>query len=268
MGTALMERGHRCPPPLWSAWALLHARDAVAQLHREYAQAGATVHTTNTFRTRPETLGKSWADIARQAVELARSAVSPGHRVAGSIAPLEDCYRPADSPADPGPRHAALAKVLAEAGVDLLLCETFPHVGEALAAVDAAVQTGVETWVSFTAGPQANLLTPDDIAAGAAKAVQAGAAGVLVNCIPATRTAEFLMPLVDLGVPFGAYANAGHTDDGIGWHPDPDGPDRYADLAMEWVEMGAHLIGSCCGTGPRHIAAIHDRLPRLDKEVP
>jgi len=183
--------------------------------------------------------------------------------VAGSIAPLADCYRPQDSPEDPGPRHAALARILSEAGADLLLCETHPHIGEALAAVEAAVATGTETWVSFTAGPDADLLTPDQIHRGAEAAVAAGAAAVLVNCIPAAQTAPFLSAIQGLGVPFGAYANAGHTDDGIGWHPDPDGPERYADLAACWVEMGATLIGSCCGTGPAHIAELHTRFVEI-----
>ncbi len=260
IGTALIARNHPCPAPAWSAWAIEHAPEAVEALHREYAAAGAEVHTTNTFRTRPDAVGPAWADLARRAVSLARAGAGPGQTVAGSIAPLADCYRPQDSPDNPGPRHAALAAVLADAGVDLLLCETFPHVGEALAAVDAAVQTGCETWVSFTAGPSADLLSPEQIRQGAIAAVEQGASAVLVNCIPAGRTAEFLNPLRDLGVRFGAYANAGHTDDGIGWHPDPDGPDRYADLAEAWVKMGATIIGSCCGTGPAHIAALRARL--------
>jgi len=239
---------------------LQHAPDAVQALHREYAAAGAQVHTTNTFRTRPEAVGVRWSDDARLAVDLARLAAKPGHRIAGSIAPLADCYRPQDSPENPGPRHAALAEVLVDAGVDLLLCETFAHTGEALAAVQACLTTGAETWVSFTAGPQATLLTPDEIHRGAEAAVRAGASAVLVNCIPATDTLRFVDAIADLGVPFGAYANAGHTDDGIGWHPDPDSPQRYVDLAAHWVDRGATLIGSCCGTGPAHVALLHTRF--------
>jgi S-methylmethionine-dependent homocysteine/selenocysteine methylase len=260
MGTQLIAHGVPAPMPFWSAWALAHAPQAVARLHREYAEAGATVHTSNTFRTRPAAFPNTWAERAVQAVALARDQVPDGHRVAGSIAPIADCYSPHLSPESPGPQHAALAEVLVQAGVDLLLCETFPHVGEALAAVQAAVATGVETWVAFTAGPDANLLTPDEIARGAEQAVELGAEAVLVNCIPASRTADFVRPLADLGVPFGAYANAGHTDDGIGWSPDPDGPQRYADLAAEWRAIGATIIGSCCGTGPAHIAALKQRL--------
>ncbi len=73
------------------------------------------------------------------------------------------CYRPDLSPADARQEHAKLAQALAGAGVDLLLCETFPHVGEALVALEEAVATGVEAWVSFTAGPGSDLLSPEHI---------------------------------------------------------------------------------------------------------
>ncbi len=257
VGTELGLRGVPLPPPLWSAWALVHRPEVVAAIHRDYAAAGATVHTTNTFRTMRRTLPDDWADRARQAVDLARSSVPAHHRVAGSLAPLEDCYRPDLSPADPRPEHRELARVLADAGVDLLLCETFPHVGEGWVAVAEAVETGVETWASFTAGPSGELLSPEELARAARGAVERGAAAVLVNCVPATTTHLWLERLVDLGVPCGAYANAGHQDDQLGWHADPaDSAERYADVAAGWIDLGATLIGSCCGTGPAHTAEL------------
>jgi S-methylmethionine-dependent homocysteine/selenocysteine methylase len=257
VGTELLRRGVPTPPPAWSSAALRDAPEVVAAIHADYARAGAMVHTTNTFRTRPAVWGAAWADLARVAVRLAQGA---GGRVAGSIAPLADCYRPERSPPDATPRHAALAHVLADAGCDLLLCETFPHVGEALAAVDAAVATGVETWVSFTAGPEADLLTPDAVHAGATEAVRRGASAVLVNCIPAARTLPYVEALAGLGVPFGAYANAGHPDEGMGWRPAPEAPERYVAFAEAWVAAGATLVGSCCGTGPDVIAALARRF--------
>lgn len=256
MGTELLARGVPTPLPGWSAHALEVAPEVVRAIHRAYAEAGATVHTANTFRTRRRTFPDRWESLARRAVAIAREAVPPGHRVAGSIAPLEDCYAPWLSPADPAPEHRELALVLADAGVDLLLCETFPHVGEGLAAVVQAAATGVETWVAFTAGPNADLLTPAEVGEAARAAVDRGARAVLVNCIPAARTLDYLRPLAGLGVPFGAYANAGHPDEGMGWTSRPDAPERYLEHARSWVDAGATLVGSCCGTGPAHVAAL------------
>jgi S-methylmethionine-dependent homocysteine/selenocysteine methylase len=259
LGTELNARGVRTDLPLWSASAISEAPDVVAQIHRDYAAAGATVHTANTFRTKRRTVGPQWKQLTLAAVQLARRSVSEHHRVAGSISPLEDCYRPDLSPTDPGDEHREMAEQLTAAGCDLLLCETFPHIGEAIAAVEAAVKTGTETWVSFTAGPSGDLLSETAIGAGARQAVDAGATAVLVNCTPATDTLRFVQAIAaaNLGVPIGAYANAGRADDKIGWESSPDpGAEKYAQLAQQWVDAGATLIGGCCGTGPAHIAAL------------
>ena len=260
LGTELFARGIDTPAPLWSAAALSSHPEVVADIHRAHAVAGATLHTANTFRTTRRAAGPQWQALAQRAVSLARSVLPNGHRLAGSIAPLEDCYCPERSPPDPGAEHALLADALVAAGCDLLLCETFPHVGEALAAVEAAAATGAEVWVSFTAGYKADLLTPQEIAEGAHRAVERGARAVLVNCIPARETLRYLRPLAALGVPFGAYANAGHPDDGLGWVSTDKGPARYADIAQTWVDLGATLIGSCCGTSPRTTAELSRRF--------
>ena len=260
LGTRLIEQGHNCPAPAWSAQVLLDRPEAIAQVHQEYVKAGATVHTANTFRTRSENVGDQWTERTTQAVHIARTSVPRHHRIAGSMAPIEDCYRPDLSPPHAGESHRSFARVLARCGVDLILCETFPHVPEALTAVEAAVETGVETWVSFTAGPKGDLLRPDEIREGAERAVQLGAQAVLVNCVPATQTLHFLEAIRDLGVPFGAYANAGHPDEGIGWNTSAAGPQRYAELAQHWVDAGATLIGACCGTGPEHIEMLRQYL--------
>jgi S-methylmethionine-dependent homocysteine/selenocysteine methylase len=263
LGTELAARGIETPAPLWSAAALLDARgcDVVRAIHRDYARAGATVHTANTFRTKRRQAGAAWAELTARAVSLAREAVrdaGSGHRIAGSIAPLEDCYRPDLSPAEARQEHRAMAQALARAGVDVLLCETFPHVGEALVALDEAVATGIEAWVSFTAGPGSDLLSPEDIGLAAREAASRGAGAVLVNCTPAARTLAHVERLAGCGVPFGAYANAGAEAEGLGWGAGQgaSAAARYAGLARRWLDAGATIVGGCCGTGPGHIAAL------------
>lgn len=261
MGTELQARGLVLPAPLWSARALVDAPDLVRDIHHAYSAAGATVHTANTFRTRRRSAGERWRELTRRAVAIARGAVPTHHRIAGSIAPLEDCYHPERSPPEPDAEHEELARALQEAGVDLLLCETFPHVGEALAATRAAVATGLETWTSFTAGPDADLLTPAQVRAGAEQALLLGARVVLVNCVSVRFVEPYVEALSELQAPFGAYANAGGTEDGIGWkHDAAEGPALYADAAERWASRGASVIGGCCGTGPAHIGVLAERM--------
>jgi S-methylmethionine-dependent homocysteine/selenocysteine methylase len=152
-----------------------------------------------------------------------------------------------------------MAQELAAAGVDLMLCETFPHVGEALIAIEEAVATGVETWASFTAGPDGSLLTPAEIEGAACEAARRGARCVLVNCTAASRILPFVERLAKAGVPSGAYANAGPAEEGLGWTGTPD-VERYAMLAAAWAGAGATILGGCCGTGPAHIRAMATRF--------
>ncbi|MCK6503864.1 homocysteine S-methyltransferase family protein [Myxococcota bacterium] len=263
MGTELCRRGLPTPAPEWSAAALRDHQDLVAEVHRAYTAAGATVHTANTFRTQPRPCPHDWRQLLARAVGVARRCAPATHQVAGSMAPLMDCYSPWLSPPDARPEHRLVARALAEEGVDLVLVETFPHVGEALVAVEEAVATGLPVWVSFTPGPDGDLLSPAEVARGARSAAERGASALLVNCLPATRALEWLRPLLDLGLglPVGVYANAGHPTEGLGWEADPaQAGERYADLAEAWVASGARIVGSCCGTGPETIAALSRRF--------
>lgn len=262
VGTELLARGVPTPLPLWSAAAIESAPGVLGEIHAAYAQAGASIHTANTFRTQPGLMGPAFASAAQRAVAIARANMQRDARLAGSLAPVEDCYMPDRSPGL-GARaaHQALARVLADAGCDLLLCETFPVALEAWVAVEACVATGLPTWVAFTAGPNGSLMTPEIMRDAARGALDRGAACVLVNCTPAVATLPYVQALATLGARVGAYANAGRVDDAMGWQSDEvPAAERYAELAAEWVAAGASVVGSCCGTGPAHTAALAQRF--------
>ncbi len=268
MGTELLARGVATPIPSWSAAALETGPDVVAQIHRDYVQAGATVHTTNTFRTRRRIYPKRWEQLARLAVRLAREAVPQDQRIAGSIAPLEDCYSPELSPANCREEHRELALTLADAGCDLLLCETFAHTGEGLVAVEEAVATGLETWAAFTPGPTAQLMTPAALAEAAREAFERGASTVLVNCVAASAAGPYVAALAELARPFGIYANAGTPEEGMGWKSAPETPEKYLDFVANWVEAGASVIGACCGLGPAVISAVAGKYGQTAETIP
>ena len=256
LGTELVARGVSLSPPLWSAQALSIAPEVIRRIHEDYARAGARVHTTCTFRTQPRHAGAAWRALLHDAVVLTRDAVPSDHAVAGSLAPLEDCYSPQNSPANCRDEHRQMAEALAEEDVDVILCETFPHEQEALVAVEEAVRTGKPTWLALTAGPEGTLLSPETLRNTAKAARDRGATMLLVNCVAATKTQAYVEALADLGTPFGAYANAGRFDEGLGWGAASDGAPAYLRFALEWIRCGATLVGGCCGTGPLHIAAL------------
>jgi S-methylmethionine-dependent homocysteine/selenocysteine methylase len=250
MGTELAARGVPTPSPGWSAHAIRSHPEFVARIHADYAAAGAVVHRANTFRAQPRIFGAGFAALVHEAVALARSSVSHG-RIAGSIAPIEDCYRPDLTPPEPEARrlHRAHAEALAAAGCDLLICETFPHGGEARVAVEEAARTGLPTWAALTAGPDAALMSPAAMEEAARACAESGASAVLVCCTAAERTLAFVERLARVGIAFGAYANSGYA-------PHAVSVERYRRLAARWVDCGATILGACCGTGPDHVAAI------------
>ena len=248
LGSRLQAAGHDVSPPAWSARVLRAAPEAISAIHREYAAAGCEVHRANTFRCTFRACGDDWETLAHRAIDLARAEAKPGQRVAGSVGPLEDCYRPDLAPQLTRQEH--FEQVRAFAGdVDLLFCETFPSLVEAREAVEACVATGKETWVSFTAGPDGKLLSPKRVAAGARDCVAVGAKAVLVNCIAAELTLPYVEALAEAGVPFGTYANAAT------WEGSACTPERYGELSRQWRAAGATIIGGCCGTTVEHLRA-------------
>ena len=262
IGTELISRGLELEAPDWSARAIVQAPDLLTEVHADYVRAGATLHTANTFRTQPQALGQGWAAALQAAVRIARDAVGPGCVVLGSMAPIEDCYRPDLSPGEAArAQHREIAAALAKAGCDMLLCETFANGPEAMAAAEEAVATGLPAWLSLTAGPFGDLLAPGELARIGKDAVSTGIERLLVNCIAATQIGEYVDAIASLGVPIGVYANAGAQDEGLGWGAtNRRAAEAYADLAERWKEAGASVIGGCCGTRPLHIHALAERF--------
>src|SRR5690242_18747104 len=118
MGTELSARGVDTSGPAWSADALVTAPGVVRAIHVAYMSAGAVLHRKNTFRTQPRLFPDTWRALVAEAVRLARS-VTTGAKLAGSIAPVFDCYRPDLSPPEDVARkaHGALAGALVDDGV-------------------------------------------------------------------------------------------------------------------------------------------------------
>ncbi len=267
LGTELTRRGVNTTLPLWSAKALIDAPEVVAQIHRDYVNAGAQVITTNTFRTNRRVLeraglGDRMRELTTTAVQLAHQARSPGIRVAGSLAPVEDCYTPALVPdtATLASEHNELAGYLAEAGCDLILVETMNMIREAVAATQAAARSGLPVWVSFTLNASNTLISGETLRDAVQAVLPFGPKAILVNCIPvaqvasAVRELRVILPDTPDAIQIGAYGNVGHVDETVGWTlTHAVSPTQYAQAAHEWREIGASIIGGCCGTTPAHV---------------
>ncbi len=273
MGTELQRRDANTKLPLWSARTLIDDPELVWTIHGDEVAAGAEIVTANTFRTHARTLGKAGlesraGELSTLAVRLAHQAASvPGREifVAGSLSPLEDCYRPDLVPEQDAVEreHAAQARFLAEAGVDLILAETHNTIREAVAATIAAKEAGVPVVVSLVTDGSGQLLSGETLEDAAAALVPLSPDAIGINCVPAARLAEDLARLAAavLSLPLAAYGNLGLPADGAGWSFTEDlAPEAYAGEAARWIALGARIVGGCCGTTAEHTRALRRGL--------
>ncbi len=274
-GTELERAGLRTGLPLWSTHALLEAPEAVFQIHAAQLAAGAEILTANSFRTQRRTLARaglaeSDARLTRLAIELAvrarlarEAADAAPVWIAGSLPPLEDCYRPdLVPPAEALAReHGRQADLLGEAGADLILVETMNSAREARAAARAAAATGLPFAVSFVAWEGATLLSGEPLRTAAAQALDEGASAVGVNCLPIANLAVCRRALAELPAPLLLSPNLGQPEPRTGFARDASGdPRRFPDAFGEGLWTAPGILGGCCGTTPAHIAALSERV--------
>lgn len=263
--------------PEWSALALIETPELVAQVHDDFARAGAGVITTNSYAIVPFHIGadrfaSDGVMLAARAGHLARKVADQhGARVAGSLPPVLGSYRPDLFEANAA---QAILAVLIEGlspNVDLWLAETLSATAEAALVADLLRGDERPLWLSFTLKDEGvpALRSGESIADAAGLAVKVGAAALLFNCScpdvmdAAVRAAQVVLAGTDM--PIGVYANgfaaaADEQDANVDLQqvrPDLD-PPRYLGWAQKWVNSGASIIGGCCGIGAAHIAALAD----------
>lgn len=249
--------------------AMLTHPEVVLDIHLAYLRAGAELIETATFgASRPRLLRQRAEDrveeINSAAVKIAREAreiAGVDALVGGAIAPLAgviDLDEP-DSPSVIAAAHAEQAQILVGRGADVLMLETFFRFDE-LALAIKAVREVCDV-------PLVGLLTfaterPPHRYVEQARVVDELAdldlLAVGVNCAPGPMGAlEILRNTTQTRVPLAALPNAGVLSrrDGRVYMP-PATPEYLARFAGLSVELGASLVGGCCGTGPEHIKAI------------
>jgi methionine synthase I (cobalamin-dependent)/5,10-methylenetetrahydrofolate reductase len=247
--------------------ANLRAPEAVVSLHVSFINAGAQLIETNTFGANRRKLAHHFLEDDLEAlnsagVKLAREAREVTGRevfIAGSIGPLGE-------PAASRVRRdlfAEVATVLDGRGVDLFMVETFYDLEEVVDAVEAV--RGVSSL------PIVALLTFDESAETLAGVTAAEAAARLaeldVAAVGANHGAGLLAALAALqnmdanGKPLAALPNVGLASLAGGRVIYPHAtPEYFAEFAAHARDLGAKVIGGCCGTTPAEIAAIRSAL--------
>jgi methionine synthase I (cobalamin-dependent)/5,10-methylenetetrahydrofolate reductase len=253
----------RCPEE-----ANLRAPESVLSLHLGFIRAGADLIETNTFGANRRKLAEHFLEddleaINESAVKIARDAREVSGRdvfVAGSIGPLGEIR---GSREELGPVFAEQAQLLEGRGVDLFLIETFYDLDELLTAIGAvrAVSSlpivalltfdeDAQTLAGTTARQAADALTGQDVAAiGANHGLGLQAALRAIEQMGSDGKPLAVMPNVGLASLAGQRIIFPHAT-----------PEYFADFAAHAQELGARIIGGCCGTTPTEIAAIRSAV--------
>lgn len=278
MGQELIRRSTDTPTPLWSTQVMIDRPGLVAEVHRDFAEAGADITTTNTYAILRDRLVSTphegrFEELYKMAIQEAKD--SGAKRIAGSMGPIGASYRPDLHPADnvAASIYNEIADILAPE-CDLLIGETITSVAHARSILKAALRTDVPVWLAMTVDDSdGTKLRSGEPLADAMAVAQQGASAILVNC----STPEVIPAAMDVlshgTLPFGAYANGFEkiSDGFLKAKPTVDaltarrdlGPEAYADHAAIWVAKGATLVGGCCEVGPAHIAELSKRFKGL-----
>jgi methionine synthase / methylenetetrahydrofolate reductase(NADPH) len=244
----------------------------VLAVHRDYIAAGAEVIETNTFRANRFGLGDFYLEGKVREINLAAARIATEARnnsgrpvlVAGSMGPLGRPIEPVGAIKRSSAERifGEQVQALAEGGVDMLVLETFTALGELETAVQAARATAPQLPViaHMSFDDEAN---PAEAAAALVRVLEPlGVAGIGANCGSGPYAAlEVTAHLAAAGARnISVMPNAGLPQRVGGRLVYSTGPQYFAELAERLVAAGARMVGGCCGTGPRHIAMVRDRL--------
>jgi len=273
MGSELIRRGETLPNHIWSADSNFNNPELVYQIHKEYIDAGSSFITTNTFRTTPRAYRKTGLskldsiNMAHKslkiAVQLANKAVTD-KLILGSIAPLEDCYKPKLFPGEGIAKNEfhQIGRWLVDEGIDIFLIETMNSIIETRVCLDALLKFNIPIWVSFALRNSSQILSGEKLINALRMLDNYDVDCVLLNCSPLNRTKDAMKIVAEnWKKAWGIYPNLGVGE------PSPDGiinqiysDEEYISVIDKSITLGANILGGCCGSSINHIQLIANHI--------
>ena len=244
--------------------------ELVRAIHRAYLGAGAGIIETNTFgasrfRLARHGLEERVVELNLAGVRVARAARAdagtPDLLVAGSVGPA--------TPAGQGLRLSARdlrsafrqqIAALVDGEVDLLIFETFGSLAEMVEALGVAreVAPSLAVVAQMTFVDDGRTLAGDTPEEAGRTLERLGVAVLGANCTLGPQGLLDVLGRVARAtrLPLAAQPNAGPPTLADGRFRYTADPGYFARHARRFVEVGATLVGGCCGTTPAHIEAV------------
>lgn len=274
MGTLLQERGLG-PGELPETWNLIHP-DVIRDIHRSYIEAGSDIVLTNTFGANALKFhddGCSLEEIVKKGVENVKRAAEEakvGRTVytALDMGPTGKLLKPMGD-LDFETAYEAFKEVAIwgeEAGADLIHIETMSDTYELKAAVLAAKEnTSLPVFATAIFDERGKLLTGADVPSVVALLEGLRADAIGINC---GMGPEQMLPVLEQflkysSLPVIVKPNAGLPKQKNGQTYYDVDPEQFAGLMKQVVQMGAVVVGGCCGTTPDHIRMMRELCGKM-----
>lgn len=282
MGTLLQERGLMAGE-VPETWNILHP-EIVRQIHKEYLLAGSNIISANTFGVNAfkcKNLAYTVEELVTAGIQLVREAIQEVHSKEDNSASGQSMYAALDIGS-----IGKLLKPLGEisfdeayktfqeiviagdqAGADLILIETVSDSYEIKAAVLAAKEnSNLPVIVTMIFDENGKLLTGGDVASVTAMLEGLGVDAIGFNCGLGPEQMKKLLPQLTAccSLPIVINPNAGLPVVVNGQTVFQVAPEEFAQSVKALVEMGASVVGGCCGTTPVHIKCVVELCKNME----
>ena len=269
MGSLLQEAGLK-PGELPGTWNITHPEELV-KIHKAYLEAGADIVTTNTFGVDRlkynENTEFQLEPVIRAAVTNAKEAIRQSGKQAWiglDMGPTGKLLKPMGDLAfeDCCAIYREVVEIGADAGADFVLIETMSDSYETKAAVLAAKEgCNLPVFVTVTFDERGKLLTGGSPASIVAMLEGLGVDVLGMNCgLGPVQMKEILKDILEVSsIPVMINPNAGLPRSENGKTVYDIDAAHFAKTEEEIVDMGARIVGGCCGTTPEHIRMVAER---------
>lgn len=279
MGTLLQEKG-LAPGELPETWNLTHPQE-ICEIHRQYIESGSEIILTNTFGANALKFHDdscSLEEIINAAVSHVKTAEQEAHLKTGErrkiytaldVGPTGKLLKPmGDLEFETAYEAFKEVMILGEkAGADLIHIETMSDTYELKAAVLAAKEnTDLPVFATAIFDERRKLLTGADVSSVVALLEGLGVDALGINCGMGPKQ---MFPVLEeimkySSVPVIVKPNAGLPKQRDGKTYYDVSEDEFAAYMEQIVQMGACVIGGCCGTTPEHIRAMKERCKNAE----
>ena len=271
LSTALELNGNKLSTSLWTGELIQTAPDEITKAHLDFINAGAEIIITSSYQLSYLGCGnRGWSELQTdealyKSTQLAKDAVSQSGKdikVAASVGPYGAAL--ADGSEYHGNYgvgktalkdfHAKRIELLIASNPDYLALETMPDTQEVEVLLDLLSDCPIPYWVSYSC-KEGNQTNAGQSFASAVDLAQSAMA-VGINCT-APELISGLLESAPSSIPYIVYPNSGRKWDAFKKEWIGTNEVGFADsLVEEWINLGAEIIGGCCGIGPKEIASL------------